>query len=72
MKIKLDENLPYLLASVLQGMGHDVHTTYDEGLIGSADEEIWKAAQAETRFLVTQDLDFPDAQRFVPGTHCGI
>jgi predicted nuclease of predicted toxin-antitoxin system len=72
MKIKLNENLPYGLASVLQSIGHDVHTTYDEGLTGHADEEIWKVAQTEMRFLITQDLDFSDSHQFVPGTHCGI
>lgn len=72
MKIKLDENLPHRLAGVLQNIGHDVHTTYDEGLIGRADLEIWRIAQAEKRFLITQDLDFSDPRQFVPGSHCGI
>jgi predicted nuclease of predicted toxin-antitoxin system len=72
MKIKLDENLPYRLAEVLQRFGHDVHTTYGEGLIGSSDPEIWRAAQSERRFLVTQDLDFSDPRQFVPGTHFGV
>lgn len=72
MKIKLDENLPYRLAEVLQNMGHEVHTTYGEGLVGRADPEIWRIAQAEKRFLITQDLDFSDARQFVPGSHCGI
>ncbi|HEY6253313.1 MAG TPA: DUF5615 family PIN-like protein [Candidatus Angelobacter sp.] len=72
MKIKLDENLPASLASTLSGLGHDVHTSIDEGLAGHQDDQIWEAAQHEERFLLTQDLDFSDARRFVPGTHCGI
>ena len=72
MKIKLDENLPYRLAEVLRNLGHDVHTTYEEDLIGSTDREIWRMAQAEERFLITQDLDFSDARRFVPGMHHGL
>jgi predicted nuclease of predicted toxin-antitoxin system len=72
MKIKLDENLPYRLAAVLQNLGHDVHTTYEEGLIGSADQEIWRTVQAEQRFLITQDLDFSDPRQFAAGSHRGI
>jgi predicted nuclease of predicted toxin-antitoxin system len=40
MKIKLDENLPLRLATLLKDLGHDVHTVRDEGLIGHADREI--------------------------------
>ena len=72
MKIKLDENLPVLVAESLEGLGHDVHTTLREGLKGRADAVIWKAAQVESRFLITQDLDFSDIHQFAPGTHSGI
>ena len=72
MKIKLDENLPSQIAPNLRSLGHDVHTTPEEGLSGSNDDRIWKAAQREGRFLVTQDLDFSDKRRFSPGTHYGI
>jgi predicted nuclease of predicted toxin-antitoxin system len=72
MKIKLDENLPLRLATILRELGHDVHTVQDERLIGHADNEIWKATQQESRFLVTQDLDFSDTRTFAPGTHHGL
>lgn len=36
MKIKLDENLPLQLASLLKELGHDAHTVHDERLIGRA------------------------------------
>lgn len=72
MKIKLDENLPVELATTLKTLGHDVQTVHDEGLVGRTDSEIWRAAQTEKRFLVTQDLDFSDSRRFLPGTHSGI
>jgi predicted nuclease of predicted toxin-antitoxin system len=72
MNIKLDENLPFRLASRLPSLGHDVHTAQAEGLTGRLDAEIWEAAQREARFLITQDLDFSDARRFAPGTHHGI
>jgi predicted nuclease of predicted toxin-antitoxin system len=72
MKIKLDENLPLHLATALEDFGHDVHTTTSEGLTGHADRDIWRAAQAESRFLITQDLDFSDIRQFAPGSHAGI
>jgi predicted nuclease of predicted toxin-antitoxin system len=72
MRIKLDENLPLQIASRLNALGHDVHTAFGEGLSGCMDGELWEAAQREERFLITQDLDFSDTQRFLPGTHHGI
>jgi predicted nuclease of predicted toxin-antitoxin system len=72
MKIKLDENLPLRLAGFLKELSHDVQTVHDERLMGHADHEIWEAAQRESRFLITQDLDFSDSRQFTPGTHHGI
>ena len=72
MKIKLDENLPTRLVSRLTVLNHDVHTPREEGLAGARDTAVWEAAQREQRFLITQDLDFSDIRRFVPGTHEGI
>jgi predicted nuclease of predicted toxin-antitoxin system len=72
MKIKLDENLPLRLAASLNDLGHDVETVRDEQLIGHRDAEIWEAAQKESRFLITQDMDFSDSRRFAPGSHSGI
>lgn len=72
MRIKLDENLPATLAASLRLFGHDVHTTAEEGLAGKPDPDIWGAAQRESRFLITQDLDFSDFRTFRPGSHHGI
>jgi predicted nuclease of predicted toxin-antitoxin system len=72
LKIKLDENLPNQLGLHLASLGHDVETVHDEGLKGRDDPTIWGAAQREGRFLITQDLDFSDARKFVPGTHHGL
>jgi len=72
MKIKLDENLPVALASLLAGLGHDAHTTQEEGLSGKSDDWVWGAAQAESRFLITQDMDFSDPRRIIPGSHHGL
>jgi predicted nuclease of predicted toxin-antitoxin system len=72
MNIKLDENLLLRLATLLKDLGHDAHTTHGERLAGRSDNEIWEAAQRESRFLITQDLDFSDSRKFAPGSHHGI
>ena len=72
MKIKLDENLPLRLATMLKDLGHNVHTVHEERLVGHADTEIWEAARKESRFLITQDLDFSDSRKFAPGSHNGV
>ncbi len=72
MKIKLHENLPFRLVTLLKNLGHDAHTVHEERLIGHHDRQIWEAAQKESRFLITQDLDFSDLRRFAPGSHHGI
>src|SRR6267142_214116 len=72
MKIKLDESLPVRLKTPLSQQGHEVHTTLDEGLVGHSDQEIWESAQRESRFLITQDMDFSDLRQYAPGLHCGI
>lgn len=72
MKIKLDENLPESLLSALSELNHDVDNVRQEGLAGWSDANIWKAAQSEGRFLITQDLDFSNIRQFAPGTHHGL
>jgi predicted nuclease of predicted toxin-antitoxin system len=72
MKIKLDENLPARLKILLNQSGHDVHTTPEEGLAGCSDRDVWESVQKESRFFITQDMDFADRRRFAPGSHCGI
>ncbi len=72
MRLKLDENIATSAAVRLRDLGYDVHTVLDERLSGRPDHEVWTAAQAEERFLVTQDLDFSDLRRFVAGSHAGV
>ena len=72
LRIKLDENLPEALVPVLAELGHETDTVPQENLAGQADETVWDAAQQAGRFLITQDLDFSNSHKFVPGTHQGI
>jgi predicted nuclease of predicted toxin-antitoxin system len=72
MKIKLDENLPTELATMLRDRGHDVHTVPDELLSGREDPIVFAASVSEERLLITQDLDFSDTRKFSPGSHPGL
>jgi predicted nuclease of predicted toxin-antitoxin system len=72
VRIKLDENIPARLAQDLGELGHDVETVVGERLIGRDDSQVWQAAQQESRFFVTQDLDFSDLRQFTPGSHAGL
>jgi predicted nuclease of predicted toxin-antitoxin system len=72
VKLKLDKNIPASAAPRLASLGFDVDTVLSEGLQGRPDGEVWAAAQAEGRLLVTQDLDFSDARAFQAGTQAGI
>ena len=54
MNIKLDENLPERLVSMLSDLGHDVDTVRSEQLTGRDDTEVWSAAQSTERFLIAQ------------------
>jgi len=72
MKIKLDENIPVRVASILANLGHDTDTVPTEGLGGRNDQDIWEVAQKMSRFFITQDLDFSNIKNFIPGTHQGL
>lgn len=60
---KLDENLPARAADALRRAGHDAHTVLDEALGGAPDHTVFAASVAESRVLVTLDLDFADIRR---------
>jgi len=66
MRLKLDENLDVGLAVWLESLGHDAKTVRDEQMSGASDDQVFAAAGAEERCLVTLDLDFSDPIRFPP------
>jgi hypothetical protein len=53
VKIKLDENIPGSVRARPGSHDLDIDTVLDERLGGRGDDDIWAAAQAEGRFLVT-------------------
>ena len=49
MRLKLDENMPMLLATTLRSSGHDVHTAADENLLGKSDDKVWAVTRSLAR-----------------------
>jgi predicted nuclease of predicted toxin-antitoxin system len=72
VKIKLDENSPGDLASLLRAADYDVSTVPEEGLRGYDDQPVLAAARAEDRVLMSFDLGFADIRRYPQGAHAGI
>jgi predicted nuclease of predicted toxin-antitoxin system len=59
MRLLLDEMYPSTIAEQLRGRGHDVASVHDpesQALEGEPDEEVWAAALAADRLLVTENV----------------
>jgi predicted nuclease of predicted toxin-antitoxin system len=64
MRFKLDENLDPRFAAPLLTAGHDVANVRAQHLGGRSDEVIFSVCVAESRTLITLDLDFSNPIRF--------
>ena len=72
MVIKVDEDLPRAVVRLLRESGLEADGVPDEGMIGWPDADLWKAVQAQGRFLVTADKGLADIRTHPPGTHAGV
>jgi predicted nuclease of predicted toxin-antitoxin system len=72
LKFKIDENLPVECASGLRDAGYDAETVGSEKLSGANDSQLFERCQAESRKLVTLDLDFANVHAYPPGSSAGI
>ena len=72
MRIKVDEDLPPVVAQKLRERGYSATSVIEERLGGWKDPELWKVVQAEERFLITADKGFADIRVYPPGTHAGV
>ena len=72
MKFKLDENFGRRTVDLFHTAGHDAQTVLDESLGGAPDYKLFEVACAESRCLITLDMDFSDPLRFHPVASAGI
>ncbi len=72
MKFKVDENLPVECAACLRDAGHDAETAGSEKLSGANDSQLLERCQAESRILITLDLDFANVRAYPPSSLAGI
>ena len=64
--------MPAAMVKLLREARHDAATVMDEGLSGTDDSEVIKAATSESRILITFDVDFGNIRAFPPGSHAGV
>ena len=72
MRVKTDEDLPKAAVQMLRRYKHEAFSVVEQGMGGAKDPSLWRAVQAEDRFLVTADKGFGDIRSYPPGTHAGI
>jgi predicted nuclease of predicted toxin-antitoxin system len=72
MHVKLDEDLPQSVATVLREKGYSCSTVLEQGKGGWKDPALWEAVQDHQQFFVTADKGFGNIRRYPPGTHSGI
>jgi predicted nuclease of predicted toxin-antitoxin system len=72
VRVKLDENLPDSVLSILGDAGHDVDTARAEGLRGAKDLAVLAGATADGRLLLTLDRGLGDIRAYPPGSHAGV
>jgi len=72
MKLKIDENLPVEIATLLEENGYDALTVSQEQLCGETDPNIAKVCQREKRALMTLDTDFADIRSYPPDKFFGL
>jgi predicted nuclease of predicted toxin-antitoxin system len=72
LAVKVDEDLPRASVQLLSEHGYEAVGVIDQQMGGWKDPDLWKAVQAENRFLVTADKGFADLRIYPPGKHAGI
>ncbi len=70
--VKLDENVPDSVGTILRDAGHDVVLARDEQLAGVPDDRLLDAASREGRTLVSFDRGFANVIQHPPHSTAGI
>ena len=69
---KVDENLPVEVADSLRERGHDATTVHEQQLVGRPDSRLVEVCDAESRAMVSLDLDFCNILKYPPEQHAGF
>src|SRR4051812_23395328 len=72
LSVKVDEDLPAEIATLLSAAGHDAKSVYAQGHSGLPDDQLWRIVQQEQRMLFTADKGFANARDYPPGSHAGV
>jgi predicted nuclease of predicted toxin-antitoxin system len=70
--VKLDENVPDSVGTILREAGHDVAFARDERLAGVPDDQLLTTSASEGRVLVSFDRGFTNVIQHPPGSTAGI
>ena len=70
--VKLDENVPDSVGTILRDAGHDVMVARNEQLAGAPDDRLLTMAVAEGRVLITFDRGFANVIQHPPNGTAGI
>ncbi|MBM3818986.1 MAG: hypothetical protein FJW14_08220 [Acidimicrobiia bacterium] len=70
--VKLDENVPDSVGTILRDAGHNVMLARDEQLAGVPDERLLEAAVAEGRALISFDRGLANIVQHPPAGTAGI
>ena len=68
----VDEDLPRIIDTVLEGLGWEVFDVRDVGLRGKSDSEIMGFAKKSKAVLFTGDWGFADILAYPPKQYSGI
>jgi predicted nuclease of predicted toxin-antitoxin system len=72
LKFKIDENLPQEYAELLRRADFQADTVDDELLSGTDDAVLITRCRAESRVLLTLDLEFGNIRAYPPESFSGI
>ena len=70
--VKVDEDLPAGVASLVVASGYEAKTVYAQGHTGMPDDQLWPIVQQERRMLFTADKGFGNIRDYPPGSHAGV
>ena len=72
MRGKLDENIPTGAVAIVESVGWQCDTVYDEYLNGAVDPRVAEVCRVDNLVLFTIDLDFANIRAYPPADYEGI